>query len=121
MDEIDTLQALLPRVKEFGKRSAVVAFTKDGKEEWTYANLADEGARLATGMMKAGIEKGETIALCAEDSPQWIAACLGVVACGAVAVPLDVQLNDEALDHALHDSGARYVFTSERLLKRVRP
>src|SRR5437773_429572 len=121
MDEIDTLQALLPRFKEFGKRSAVVAFTKDGKEEWTYANLADEGARLATGMTKAGIEKGETIALCAEDSPQWIAACLGVVACGAVAVPLDVQLSDEALDHALHDSGARYVFTSERLIKRVRP
>lgn len=49
-----------------------------------------------------------------------MAACLGVIACGAVAVPLDVQLADKALNHALGDSGAQYVFTTEDLLKRLK-
>src|SRR5205823_3961816 len=52
--------------------------------------------------------------------PQWVAACLAVLGAGAVAVPLDVQLADDALGHALEDSGARYVFTTKRLLKRLR-
>src|SRR6476660_5531329 len=102
METIETLQTLLPRIKSFGERKAVIALAKEHADEWTYGKLANEAARLAKGLAGAGIEKGQTIALCAEDSPQWMAACLGVVACGAVAVPLDVQLSDKALEHALH-------------------
>jgi len=120
MDVFVTLQALVPRLESFGERAAVVAFTKEAKTDWSYAKFSDAAARLATGLVKAGIDKGDVIALCAEDSPEWIAACLATIACGAVAAPLDVQLSDDALDHALSDSGARYIFTSERLLKRVR-
>src|SRR5207249_1291552 len=97
-----------------------VAFAKDRTQQWTYAKLADQAARLATGLTGAGVEKGEHLGLFAENSPEWLAACLGVLACGAVAVPLDVQLGDEALRHALGDSGARYVFTTEHLLKRLK-
>src|SRR3954447_7049813 len=100
MDVFVTLQALVPRLESFGERAAVVAFTKEAKTDWSYAKLSDAAARLATGLVKAGIDKGDVIALCAEDSPEWIAACLATIACGAVAAPLDVQLSDDALDHA---------------------
>src|SRR5436190_1740216 len=120
MNKIETLQDLLPRFKKFGKRPAVIAFTKDGKGRWSYAKLAEQAVRLATGLNKTGIEKGEHLALFAEDSPEWFVACLGVLATGAVAVPIDVQLDDEALTHVLRDSDARYIFTTERLLKRVK-
>jgi long-chain acyl-CoA synthetase len=120
MDQIETLQALLPRLDSFGKQTAVIAFTKEAKAEWSYAKLSDCAARLATGLLKEGVEKGEVLAICAEDSPEWITACLATIASGATAAPLDVQLSDDALDHTLRDSGARYVFTSERQLKRVR-
>jgi long-chain acyl-CoA synthetase len=120
MDQLDTLQELLPRVKKFGERPAVIAFAKDRTETWTYAKLADQAARLASGLAKEGIEKGQSIALWAEPGPSWMATCLGVLYCGAVAVPLDVQLSDDSLKHALKDSEARFVFTTSRLLKRLK-
>jgi long-chain acyl-CoA synthetase len=121
MDRADTLQALLPRSANYRARPAVIAFTKESSEPWTYEAIADRARGLATGLTEAGVGKGEPVSLCAENSPQWIAACLGVVAAGGVAVPLDVQLTDDALGHALSDSGARYVFASERSLRRLQP
>jgi len=120
MDELETLQALLPRLAGYQDRPAVVAFSKEQTEQWTYAQLAEQANRLASGLPRADLHKGDHVALLAENGPQWIAACLGLLASGAVAVPLDVQLSDDALKHALHDSGARYVFTSKQLLPRVK-
>jgi long-chain acyl-CoA synthetase len=121
MDELSTLQSLLSRLATYQGRAAVLAFTKDHTERWTYAEIAEQAGRLATGLAKSGLSKGDPVALCAENSPRWVAACLGVVAAGGVAVPLDVQLTDDTLGHALDDSGARHVFTTERLLGRLRP
>lgn len=120
MDEINTLQDLLPRLAAFQNRSALVAFRKQDVEQWPYAKLADQAARLAAGLAKAGLTKSDYVALFAENSPQWIAAFLGVVALGAVAVPLDAQLADDVLSHCLRDSGARFAFTTERSLERLR-
>jgi long-chain acyl-CoA synthetase len=120
MNEIETLQALPRRLREFKERPAIVAFAKDRKEQWTYAKLAERSARLATGLTKAGIQKGDGIALVAENRPEWMAACLGILSAGAVAVPVDVQLPDDVLHHVLHDSEPRVIFTTERLLKRVK-
>src|SRR5438034_6256059 len=115
MNEIETLQTLPSRLKEFGKRTAVVAFAKERKDQWTYTKLAEKSARLAAGLIKFGIQKGDHIALVAENRPEWIATCLGILAAGAVAVPVDVQLTGDALRHVLHDSGVRLIFTTERL------
>jgi long-chain acyl-CoA synthetase len=120
MNEIETLSGLVPRLKEYGKKTAVVAFAKDDKQQWTYAKLAGKSARLASGLAKAGVQKGDHVALVAENHPEWIASCLGVLAAGAIAVPIDVQLSGDALRHILHDSGARHIFTTDRLLKRVK-
>jgi len=119
MSEIESLQALVPRLAGFEDRPAVIAFDKDEKKSWTYAKLVQHARRLAAGLTNAGIEKGDRVAICAENSPEWFAACLGVLACGAVAVPIDVQLADDALRHVLQDSGVRHVFTSERLVQKV--
>ena len=58
------------------------------------------------------MERGDHLALLASNSREWVLACLAVISAGAVVVPLDVQLGDEALGHVLQDSGARHVFTT---------
>jgi long-chain acyl-CoA synthetase len=57
------------------------------------------------------VERGDHVALLAANSREWVAACLAVISAGAVVVPLDAQIGDEALRHVLEDSGARHVFT----------
>ncbi|HEX4129358.1 MAG TPA: AMP-binding protein [Pirellulales bacterium] len=120
MEQFDTLQSLVSRLSSFRKRRAIVAFTKEDTTVWTYAMLARRASRLAAGLVATGVQKGDAIALWAEPSAQWIAVCLGALACGAVVVPIDAQLDDKALGHVLRDSGARYLFSSARLLARFR-
>ena len=49
--------------------------------------------------------------LCA-NRPEWIAACLAAISAGAVVVPLDAQIGDEALGGVLTDNDAGHVFTT---------
>ena len=57
------------------------------------------------------MNRGDHVPLAA-NSKEWVAACLAEISAGAVVVPLDAQLDDEALRHVLDDSGARHVFTT---------
>jgi long-chain acyl-CoA synthetase len=95
-----------------GERLSLVALGEEGMEIWTYGELADRVLRLACGLRRAGVDRGDYVALLAANSKEWVAACLAVISAGAVVVPLDAQLGDEALRHVLEDSGARHVFTT---------
>src|SRR5215218_11207766 len=95
-----------------GERPSLVALGEEGVEIWTYGELADRVLRLACGLRRAGVDRGDYVALLAANSKEWVAACLAVISAGGVVVPLDAQLGDEALRHVLEDSGARHVFTT---------
>src|SRR5215216_6911393 len=95
-----------------GERPSLVALGEEGVEIWTYAELADRVRRLACGLRRVGVDRGDCVALLAANSKEWVAACPAVISAGGVVVPLDAQLGDEALRHVLEDSGARHVFTT---------
>lgn len=114
-----TLQSLIDGLKELDDQTAFVALTRKGRDEWTYRKLDEKAHRFAIGLVHAGFGRGEPIALFAENSPEWIAAVLGVIRSGAVAMPLDVQLGDNDLVHVLSDSQARAVITTRRHAARL--
>jgi long-chain acyl-CoA synthetase len=93
-------------------RPAVVVFGEEGVETWSYRELAGRVRRLALGLRGVGVERGDHVAILCANRPEWIAACLAVISAGAVVVPLDVQIGDEALGRVLMDSDARHVFTT---------
>ena len=95
-----------------GERPSLVALGEEGVEIWTYGELADRVRRLACGLRRVGVDRGDCVALLAANSKEWVAACPAVISAGGVVVPLDAQLGDEALRHVLEDSGARHVFTT---------
>src|SRR5918998_1631027 len=112
MSEPRTLQSFMETLSERGDRPAVLALHKEEIEHWSYAELADHAGRLARSLAERGVGRGYHVALQAGNSPEWIAACLAVIWTGAVVVPLDVQMGDAMLVHALEDSGAGLIFTT---------
>ena len=84
--------------------------------------------RLAHGLTKVGVSRGDHVMLFAPSQPEWMVACLAIVGAGAVATPVDVLLGDEVLSRILDHSGAEFVFTTaeqdgrfERLDVMLRP
>jgi long-chain acyl-CoA synthetase len=119
MRELPTLRALVDALSEHGDGAAILAMREEGIERWSYAELADHTRRLASGLVRTGIDRGDQVALLAGNRPEWVVACLAVIETGAVVVPLDAQLGDEVLGRVLKDSGAKLVFTTAEQTDRI--
>ena len=84
----------------------------DGETRLTFAELEREMRRVAAGFVAAGLNKGDRVALWAENSADWIVACLGLLAAGGVLVPLNTRYRvGEAVDIVTR-SGASFAIAS---------
>jgi long-chain acyl-CoA synthetase len=119
VERLDTLQTLIDRLGAHGERPCLLVLQAEGLQTWTYARLSDEVGRLAAGLIAAGVGRGEPVALLSKNRPEWLIACLAILAAGAAVSPLDSQISTEALAHVLRDSGTRLIFTTTEYLNRV--
>jgi len=97
-----------------------VALRHKAAGQWqptTYRQLWDMAARAASGLTGKKLKVGEHAALIAPASPRWIAAYLGILRSGGVAVPIDKELKASELRHVLSDSEARVLFTETGYLE----
>jgi len=118
-EELQTLQMLVRRLEEGGRRDAVRSLDRDELHRWDYQAVAELARRLSAGLVEAGVERGERVALFAPNSAEWVIACLAILDAGAVVTPLDTQMPRTELVHALDDSGARRVFTAGEAARRL--
>jgi fatty-acyl-CoA synthase len=79
----------------------------------TYRELAAWSARIAAGLLEAGLQAGDRVALLLPNSPAMIAALFGVSRAGGVAVPLHVRLHARELEYVLRQSGATVLLAVE--------
>ena len=119
MSSAQTLQSIIDSLGERGEKTALLALGKKDRDRWSFKKLADCARSFANGLAKDGLKRGDTVALFAENRPEWIMTALGIIRAGAVAVPLDIQLGDKTLVHVLRDSGARAVITTQRRMERI--
>ena len=80
-----------------------------GRSDWSYRRLADVSNRLANGLRKMGVQKGERIAVIMSQRPEAVAASLAVLGVGAVLLPLSPQLGSDGLTLRLRDAEARSI------------
>ena len=71
--------------------SPAVSLHGDHPQQWTYAQLWDTSRRVATHLRDNGIAPGDRVILWGDNRPEWAAGYFGILALGAVVVPLDVR------------------------------
>lgn len=87
----------------------------DLSARYTYSLLQWEVDRVARGLMNAGIEKGDRVALWAPNIPEWIVAMLAISKTGALFVPVDSGSGPEDLRSVLSQSEARAIILARGL------
>ncbi|MCZ4587507.1 amino acid adenylation domain-containing protein [Rhodococcus opacus] len=75
-----------------------------GDETLTYAELDERSAAVATSLSAAGVVAGDLVAVALAQSPDLIAAVVGVVRAGAVYLPVDPQYPAERIQYLLDDA-----------------
>jgi long-chain acyl-CoA synthetase len=108
------IAALLQAIAGRGQHPAVVVWGMDGLSITSSEALVRQATTVANSLLQHGISRGEAIALWAPNSADWVATALGIMAAGAVLVPIDDLIDDAQLGAMLRWSGVRRIFASAR-------
>jgi len=87
----------------------------------TYRELSDSVNRVGNALKAIGVSPGERVLLVLLDSPEFVAAFLGVTKIGAIAVPTNTALRSTDYAYFLEESGASAVVAHSALLEELTP
>ncbi len=88
----------------------------EDRVETSYADLNDRANRMATALIRLGVQPGDHVALCAPNSKDWLAFYFGVLKAGAVAVTMSALLKTDELAVSVNESSPRIIYTHEEKL-----
>jgi len=80
----------------------------------THRQLTERVWSVAQGLIAAGVEPGETVAILCGNGIFSAETILGAMAAGAIAVPLSWRWSRPELEHGLNDSKARVVLADQQ-------
>ncbi|MDW6021845.1 AMP-binding protein [Mesorhizobium sp. BAC0120] len=92
--------------------------TFDG-EPISFADLHRKSDSVAVELRRLGVAKGDRVALMLRNSPDSLAVLFAIAKCGAVWVPVNVQLRGDGLKYILEHSEPRVVFANRDLFPNV--
>ena len=88
----------------------------DGDREVSFTQLWSLIVRAAAAFTDAGLLAGDRMALWAPNSLDWIVACVGAQAVGAIVVPINTRLKGGEAAYILNRTRARFLVVSEPFL-----
>ncbi len=88
-------------------------------ESYSYTDLRRMAGSVGRWLRERGVANGVRCAITATNGPLWVASYLGIMATGAISVPLDTAFNPEQVNKLLHDSGCVFIFTDAQRLPAV--
>jgi long-chain acyl-CoA synthetase len=91
---------------------AATAVTVVGGESLSYGELWDRSSRVAGGLSRVGIDRGDRVAIRLGNGIDWVLAFFGVQLLGAVVVPINTRFTDDEAAYVVNDSGAGYTFAT---------
>src|ERR1700675_4832300 len=91
----------------------------DGACSLSWREFADATARVANGPASLGGRPSHRVALLMDSRQETVLTLFGIVRAGAVAVPLNISINDAAVAAMCADSGCVAVFASDHHCARI--
>ncbi|RKY36284.1 MAG: fatty acid--CoA ligase [Candidatus Omnitrophota bacterium] len=109
---IEVISDLIDKQNKVLKKPALIF---DGRKI-SYAELRDRTDKLAKGLIKLGIEKGDKIGILLRNCPEYVISLFGIIKAGAIVVPLNFMLKEEELKPILEEAEIKLVISSSEFL-----
>jgi long-chain acyl-CoA synthetase len=96
-----------------------VALICDEQQRLTYAELEVRANRLAHALLANGLQAGDRVAICLDNSPEVIIASLATSKAGGVFLIVSPLVKSRKLAFILNDCGAHFLITSSNIAVRL--
>lgn len=83
-----------------------------GGRRWTYRELAAEVDALASGLLVAGVGRGDRVGIWAPNCPEWVVVQYATAKIGAVLVTINPAYRAHELEYVLRQAGIRMVIAA---------
>jgi long-chain acyl-CoA synthetase len=110
----------LRELMEANAARADVEWLVQGDERYTFGEHDRLARVIAAKLAELGVERGDRVALCSANAPEWVLTWWACAISGAVLVPLNAWWKTEELEFGLVDSGAKILIGDARRIEMVR-
>lgn len=107
-----TLIDLFKTFEKQGNKEVFVYRTGIRRFTLTYSEIYDLSLRMARFLEEKGIKKGDRVAIWAGNSPWWAVSFFGILAKGAIVVPIDFASGKKRAETIVKLSGAKFIIQS---------
>ncbi|MFA5853345.1 MAG: AMP-binding protein, partial [Spirochaetales bacterium] len=112
--------SLVELIEKSGKHySSRPALSMVGGERFMYGEIEAASLRLAGKLYALGVNKGDRVALLAENSPHWGIAYFGILRAGCIVVPILTDFTPEQIRNIVAHSGAKAILCSNKLFQKI--
>ncbi len=105
------------RAAKYGERT----FVYFGDQEFSFAAINYAANRVASGLQKLGIAKGDKVAFIMDNSPEIIPLVFGISKLGAIVVPINTAHKGDMLTYMLDQSDSRVLVMHRHYGDRIGP
>ncbi len=99
------------------ERRALVELARDGsRREWSFGEVADRSARLATALGRNGVTQGDVVLTLIGNRPEWVLTMVSCFRIGAVALACNEQLRAKDLRLRLDAARPKLIVADARNL-----
>ena len=102
---------------QFGLLHPEVDWLVFENERYTYKDVLDRSHQVANALNQQGLKKGDRVAVCMQNNPEYIFIYLACTSMGFVFVPLNSWWVAKEIIYGLDNSGAKIIFGDEKRLK----
>ena len=86
-------------------------------ERYTYKEVFEKSAQTGNALIEAGIKKGDRVAICMQNNPEFVYSYFGIVGIGAVCVPLNSWWVPSEVIYGLDHSDAKLLIADSKRLQ----
>ena len=102
---------------EYGLMFPEWEFIVFNNERFTYQEIHKKAAQTANALKDAGIKKGDRVAICMANNPEYIISYMAVTSMGAVCVLLNSWWVPDEVSYGLENSEAKILIGDEKRLR----
>ena len=102
-------------LREAADRHPQLEALVDGAQRWTWAQLKDTSRRIATGLQRLGVMRGDRVALLMANRAEFVLAFYAIAQRGAVAVPVSPRDSAKGIAFIVNQCAARAVIAQSDL------
>ena len=102
---------------DFGLLHGDKEFLVYESERFTFNETISKAAQVGNALIAEGIQKGDRVAICMQNNPEFIFIYMGIVGIGAVCVPLNSWWVADEIIYAMEHCEAKVLFGDQKRLK----